>query len=272
MIVVHYNYCKMSTRPNSDIMKSALIFLNGHYDLRYPQFYKEALTWATTNSYPLICADGGLRLFTDLNQTSDTPIFPNVLIGDLDSVEEMPADTVEQLERSGTHIVREWIGQMDKDDTDGQLAVAYAIVEYGCQGILLYGGLPRPNGYEIDHFLGNLRLMRLGLQLFQESPHRDKRSWQAEMRDPLQTIHFVVSDVTLDRKNDDVQRVSLISDDPNVTIKSSTNLRWGLDGLRVDPIRTNTLRNELVAGADQATIHLAEGSDPVYVIHNWYVV
>ena len=254
-------------------MKSALIFLNGHYDLRYPQFYTEALTWAVKNGHPTICADGGLRLFTELNRTSDVRIFPNVLIGDLDSLEELPRDTIEKLERSGTHIVREWIGQMDKDDTDGQLAVAYAIAEYGCQGILLYGGLPRPNGYEIDHFLGNLRLMRLGLQLFQENSHgerRNERNWQAEMRDPLQTIHFVVSEVILQRKNEGVQRVSLISDDINTIVESSTNLRWSLDGLRADPIRTNTLRNEFVSGTDQATIRLAEGSDPVYVIHNWY--
>ena len=251
-------------------MKSALIFLNGHYDLRYPQFYRRALTWAVENKQPLICADGGLRLFIELNQTSDVPIFPNVLIGDLDSLEELPKDTLHQLERSGTRIVREWIGHVDKDDTDGQLAVAYAIAEYGCQQILLHGGLPRPDDYDIDHFLGNLRLMRLGLQLFQESIHEDKRSWQAEMRDPLQTIHVVVSEVTLERKNKNVQRVSLISEDPNVTVESSTNLRWSLDGLHVDPVRTNTLRNEFVEGADQATIRLAEGSDPVYVIHNWY--
>lgn len=251
-------------------MKSALIFLNGHYDLRYPQFYKKALMWAVEYNHPLICADGGIRLFTELNRTNEVPIFPNVLIGDLDSVEEMPADTVEQLERSGTHIVREWIGRRDKDDTDGQLAVAYAITEYHCQRVLLYGGLPRPTGYEIDHFLGNLRLMPLGLQLFQESPHADECSWQAEMRDSLQTIHFVISEVTLERKNEGVQRVSLISEYPNVIVGSSTNLRWSLDGLHVDPVRINTLRNEFVAGADRATIRLAERSDPVYVIHNWY--
>ena len=257
----------------SDVMKSALIFLNGHYDLRYPQFYKEALTWAVQNGHPLICADGGLRLFTELSQCSDAPIFPDVLIGDLDSLEELPRDTFQQLEQSGTRIVREWIGHVDKDDTDGQLAIAYAIAEYGCKRLLLYGGLPRPNGYEIDHFLGNLRLMRLGFQLFQENLHGERgvgRNWQAEMRDPLQTIHFVVSEVTLARKNEDLQRVSLISEDTNVTVESSTNLRWSLDGLHVDPIRTNALRNEFVAGADRATIRLAEGSDPVYVIHNWY--
>ena len=251
-------------------MKPALIFLNGHYDLRYPHFYEDALTWAAENSHPLICANGGIRLFTELNQTSKVQFCPNVLIGDLDSLEEMPAAAIQQLERSGTHIVREWIGHVDKDDTDGQLAVAYAIAEYGCQRVLLYGGLPHPNGYETDHFLGNLRLMRYGLQLFQESLHGAERNWQAEMRDPLQTIHFVVSDVALERKSEGVQRVSLISEEPNVIVESSTNLRWSLDGLRVDPIKTNALRNEFMTKGDQATICLAEGSDPVYVIHNWY--
>lgn len=251
-------------------MKSALIFLNGHYDLRYPQFYEQALTWALENKHPLICADGGLRLFSELNQTSDFPVFPDVLIGDLDSLDELPRDTMDKLEQSGTGIIREWIGHVDKDDTDGQLAATYAITQYECQRVLLYGALPRPNGYDIDHFLGNLRLMRLGLQLFQESTHGDKRSWRAEMRDPLQTIHFVVSDLILERKNENVQRVSLVSEEPNVTVESSTNLRWSLDGLHVDPIRTNALRNEFVAEANQAIIRLAEGSDPVYVIHNWY--
>ena len=68
-------------------MKSALIFLNGHYDLRYPQFYKAALTWAVENGHPLICADGGIRLFAELNQTNEVQFSPNVLIGDLDSLD-----------------------------------------------------------------------------------------------------------------------------------------------------------------------------------------
>lgn len=251
-------------------MKSALIFLNGQYDLRYPRFYREALAWAIENGHPLICADGGLRLFTELNQTDEAQVFPNVVIGDLDSLEGMSDNTIEQLERAGTHIVREWIGQMDKDDTDGQLAVAYAISEYGCQRGLLYGGLPLANGYEIDHFLGNLRLMCLGLRLFQEIGE-DEHTWQAEMRDPHQTIHFVVSNVILERKNKGLQRVSLLSDGPNAIVENSTGLRWSLNGLHVDPVKTNALRNEFIAEADQVTIHLAEGSDPVYVIHNWYV-
>lgn len=254
-------------------MKSALIFLNGYYDLRYPEFYKQEIAWGVENNHPLICADGGIRLFHSLNQTNEGRFPPNVLIGDLDSLEDMPADILEQLERSGTHVVHEWIGQVDKDYTDGQLAVAYAIEDYGCQGVLIYGGLPRPDGYETDHFLGNLKLMRFGFRLFQERPHAEhgnEQTWKAEMRDPLQTIHFVVSDLILERKNEGLQRISLVAEHPNVTVESSVNLRWKLDGLHVDPDLTNTLRNEFVAGTNQATIRLAEGSAPVYVIHNWY--
>ncbi len=250
-------------------MKAALIFLNGQYDLRYPRFYREALVWAIENGHPLICADGGLRLFTELNQTGEAQVFPNVVIGDLDSLEEMLDNTIEQLERAGTHIIRDWIGHVDKDDTDGQLAVTYAISEYGCRRALFYGGLPLAYGYEIDHFLGNLRLMCLGLKLFQEIGG-DEHTWQAQMRDPYQTIHFVVSNVILQRKNEGLQRVSLLSDGPNAIVENSTGLRWSLNGLYVDPVKTNALRNEFVAEENQVTIRLAEGSDPVYVIHNWY--
>ena len=250
-------------------MNSVLIFLNGHYDFRYSQFYRDALTRAAEHRHPVICADGGLRVFTELNRTYTTEVFPDVLIGDLDSLDELPENSTEKLERSGTRIIREWIGHVDKDDTDGQLAVAYAIAEYGCQRILLYGALPRPDEYELDHFLGNLQLMRLGAQLSRVNADPE-RNWNAEMRDPLQTIHFVVSEIILERKNDGIQRVSLIAEESEVTVESSTNLRWGLDGLHVNPVKTNALRNEFVAGASHATIRLAEGSDPVYVIHNWY--
>jgi thiamine pyrophosphokinase len=257
-------------------MKSAQIFLNGYYDPRHPEFYKQEIAWGLENSHPLICADGGIWLFRSLNHTDGTQFAPDVLIGDLDSLEGMPADAIEQLQRSGMHIVREWVGKVDKDYTDGQLAVAYAVEEYASQHIVIYGGLPCPDGYETDHFLGNLKLMRFGLRAFSqghgtsEVGHAASLPYKAEMRDVFQTIHLVISDLTLERKNAGLQRVSLVAEHPNVTAESSMNLRWKLDGLHVDSDLTNTLRNEFVAGADRATIRLADGSDPVYVIHNWY--
>ena len=262
-------------------MKLALIFLNGYYDLRHLEFYKQQLTWGLANNYPLICADGGIRLFHSLNQIyNDTQFLPNVLIGDLDSFEETSTrEGIKRLEASGTHIVREWVGRVDKDYTDGQLAIAYAIEECECQRIIIYGGLPRPHEYETDHFLGNLKLMRFGFRLFSDrcvsvETRHHPLVYEAEMRDVFQTIHFVVSELRLERKNDGLQRVSLIADHANVLVERSENLRWDVSGLRIDPDMApdlpSTLRNEFATKADWATISLAKASDPVYVIHNWY--
>ena len=237
-------------------MKSALIFLNGYYDIRHLDFYRQEIENALENRFPLICADGGIRIFDELNQRGNTPLTPDVLIGDMDSIEKV--------ETKAKHTVQEWIGQTDKDYTDGQLAVAYALEQCNCRHIIIYGGLPRPEAYETDQFLGNLKLMRFGhYRVSTDIPY------SAEMRDPKQTIHYVLSVVRLTRKNRRLQRVSLIAEADNVIVESSENLRWDLASLHIHPDLTNALRNEFVEEAESAIIQLADGSDPVYVIHNW---
>lgn len=237
-------------------MKPVLIFLNGYYDIRHLDFYHQEIEKAVENRVPLICADGGIRIFDELNQRGDTPLAPDTLIGDMDSTEEV--------ETKAKHIVQKWVGKTDKDYTDGQLAVAYALEEYGCRHIIIYGGLPRPEAYETDQFLGNLKLLRFGHYRVSADA-----SYIAEMRDPKQTIHYVLSAVRLTRKNRNLQRVSLIAEADNVIVESSENLRWNLASLHIHPDLTNALRNEFIDGTESATIQLADGSDPVYVIHNW---
>lgn len=237
-------------------MKPALIFLNGYYDIRHLDFYHQEIEKAVENRVPLICADGGIRIFDELNQRGDTPLAPDILIGDRDSTEEV--------ETKAKHIVQEWVGKTDKDYTDGQLAVAYALEEYGCRHIIIYGGLPRPEAYETDQFLGNLKLLRFGHYRVSADA-----SYIAEMRDPKQTIHYVLSAVRLTRKNRNLQRVSLIAEADNVIVESSENLRWDLASLHIHPDLTNALRNEFVEGAEWVTIQLSADSDSVYVIHNW---
>ncbi len=237
-------------------MKSALIFLNGYYDTRHLDFYRQEIITARENRFPLICADGGIRIFDELNRREDMPLVPDVLIGDMDSVAA-----------GGTkakHIVQEWIGKTDKDYTDGQLAVAYALEEYRCRHIIIYGGLPRPEVYETDQFLGNLKLMRFGHYRVSTD-----EVYKAEMRDPKQTIYYVLSSVRLTRKNSELQRVSLIAETDNVVVEKSENLRWDLASLHIHPDLTNALRNEFVEGAQWAALQLVERSAPVYVIHNW---
>ena len=239
-------------------MKTALIFLNGYYDKNQLNFYRKEVEIAVDNNFPLICADGGIRLFDLLNNDVRKPILPDVLIGDMDSIGGgQPA---------AKQIIKEWIGQTDKDMTDGQLAVKYAIDIYDCLHIILFGGLPKPEEYETDHFLGNLKLMRFGHFHIKGK----YKNYIAEMRDPYQTIHYVLSEIHLSRKNQGLQRVSLIADEPNVVVESSDNLRWDLTSLHIHPDLSNALRNEFVEESDQAEIHLTENSAPVYVIHNWY--
>ena len=241
-------------------MKASLIFLNGYYDLRYLDFYRSEIESAIENRFPLICADGGIRIFDELNRRSESPVVPDVHIGDMDSVSHQGSKPFTQAKQ----IVQEWVGQTDKDYTDGQLAVDYALEKYGCRHIIIYGGLPRPDEYETDQFLGNLKLMRFG-------HHRlsTDELYRAEMRDPRQTIHYVLSGIQLSRKNSGLQRVSLIAEVSNVVVESSENLRWDLASLHIHPDLTNALRNEFVEGAESATLKLIDDSAPVYVIHNW---
>ena len=249
-------------------MKLALIFLNGYYDFRHLEFYKEEIEWGLYHDYPLICADGGIRLFHELNQSLGERYSPNILIGDLDSC----ARFKDRFAATTMRTVTEWVGKIDKDYTDGQLAVTYAINKCDASGIIVYGGLSHPEGYETDHFLGNLKLMRFGRRVKQECNSRKCRKappWIAEMRDAFQTIYFVVSELNLTRRNDELQRVSLLAEHVNVLVEDSENLRWCLAGLHVDPDLGNALRNEFLPGAHYATIRLAPDSDPLYVIHNW---
>ncbi len=239
-------------------MKTATIFLNGFYDTRHLDFFRKEIDFALDNSFPLICADGGIDIFDILNNDESKPIMPDVHIGDMDSVQGNHTEAKQ--------IIREWVGQTDKDMTDGQLAVKYAVDTYSCSHLVLYGGLPKPEGYETDHFLGNLKLMRFG-HFHTKGKHVD---YKAEIRDPYQTIHYVLSELLLKRKNKGLQRVSLIAENSNVVVKSSENLRWNLTSLHIHSDLSNALRNEFVESAEYVKIRLTENSAPVYVIHNWY--
>lgn len=248
-------------------MRAGLIFLNGYYDARHLDFYRQEIETAVENGSLLICADGGIRIFNELNRDMDRSLIPDVLIGDMDSIPHRgykPLSQEEQPLPQAKQIVQEWIGETDKDYTDGQLAVDYALEQFSCRHIVIYGGLPRPAAYETDQFLGNLKLMRFGhYRVSTDEPYI------AEMRDPKQTIHYVRSGVRLTRKSRELQRVSLIAESPNVIVEKSENLRWDLASLHIHPDLTNALRNEFIEGSESATIQLIDGSPPVYVIHNW---
>jgi len=246
------------------MQRKAKVFLSGFYDERYYEFYKRQIECARERKDFLICADGGLNIFQIVNERFGVELCPDVIIGDLDSA-LLNERLIDSFSRQGAHFVKEWIGEVAKDYTDGQLAVAYAMQEKGRLEIILFGALNDTRNYESDHFLGNLKLMRFGYKLSESD-----RSYRACVRDVLQEIHFVTDSIFLERKSSVLNRVSLLTDYENTIIESSSNLRWELNNFHVSPDEPNALRNEFIPDAKTASIKLKSDSDPVYVIHNWY--
>ncbi len=109
-------------------MKRAVIFCGGSMDTDsvWLSEYQDSL---------ILCADGGYRHAKRLGVT------PDYIIGDLDSgIEEYPDSVAHK------------IYPAEKDATDTNLCVDYAI-EYGCNEIILLGGLGGRQDHEFSHYI-----------------------------------------------------------------------------------------------------------------------
>lgn len=95
-----------------------------------------------TNDTFIICADGGG------NYLYQKGIIPNLLIGDMDSINK---DALNHFKNNNCEIV---LFNPEKDQTDGQLVIDKAM-EYEPFEIVVFGGL----GGRIDHTLGNVQLL-----------------------------------------------------------------------------------------------------------------
>lgn len=116
-------------------MKTTSLFLNGSYkknDLLYYQKISE-------NSFR-VAVDGGYSFFKQTKQR------PDILLGDFDSIDKIPAKLSDQIEII-TH-------PKDKNQTDLELALAL-VLKRGFDNILVI----QPEVGELDHFLGNLLVM-----------------------------------------------------------------------------------------------------------------
>lgn len=117
-------------------MPRALIFGNG--DIKGYSRIKHTINVQSNDI--IICADGGARHALRLNLT------PDVIIGDMDSIS--PA-TRKRLKKNRTI---KWIKYPEeKDQTDSQLAIDYAVTQ-GCTSMNLLGFI----GGRTDHFLATL--------------------------------------------------------------------------------------------------------------------
>ncbi|MBN1382841.1 MAG: thiamine diphosphokinase [Deltaproteobacteria bacterium] len=93
----------------------------------------------------LICADGGARCAQRLG------LLPQVIIGDMDSLDD---EMQNYFEGKGSLIIRH---PKDKDETDTQLALQYALTMKPTE-VVICGAL----GGRLDHTLANISLLMAG--------------------------------------------------------------------------------------------------------------
>ena len=125
--------------PKSDYIRG-IIFLNGDFDEpgEMPFMAKDLI----------ICADGGLGHIRRLG------LVPHVAIGDFDSLNDEDIAYL-QSHKGGIKVLE---FPSEKDYTDGQLALEYAL-DAGVKEVIIYGGF----GGRIDHTLANIFMAKLCL-------------------------------------------------------------------------------------------------------------
>lgn len=118
-------------------MKDCILFLNGTYKQRELAHYQNLAEGKFT-----VAVDGGYAFFRKAK------MFPDLLIGDLDSIKVIPKNLPKQttVKRYPTH----------KDQTDAELALAYCL-EGGARRI----DIVQPSYGEPDQLLGNFLLLSL---------------------------------------------------------------------------------------------------------------
>lgn len=124
-------------------MRQALIVTGGTVETAFVRTY----LWKMKPDF-LIAVDSGMKFFYEAE------IKPDMIVGDFDSVEPKILDYFE----AQANI--EWLRLVpEKDDTDTEAAIRQAIA-LGYTKIHILGG----TGTRIDHMLGNIHLLGIGLQ------------------------------------------------------------------------------------------------------------
>ena len=199
-----------------------------------PAFFQERM--ATMDNFLIICCDGGIRHLAKLN------IKPDVIIGDMDSA---AAVSIEGYKTGGVKILKY---PPDKDDTDTQLALEYAL-GLKPEAIEIWGAL----GGRIDHSLANLFL--LGLE--------EKEEIKIRLIDEY--CEAFIAGKAAAFKEAIGQTVSLIALSPRVTGISLHGFQYPLDNAILEMNKPRGISN--VVTAAPATINVGSGN--LLVIRYW---
>lgn len=165
----------------------------------------------------ILASDGGYRTAKKMNLSID------VLIGDFDSI---TSEELKEAESKGIKIIS---FPPDKDKTDGELAVDYAISE-GSIELVVLGSFKE----ELDHALGNLFL------LFKI----DKFGIVSKLITQLYEIEIINSEKEYLEKQG--RELSLIPVSETVEDLNIEGSRYNLTNVKVEMGQTLTLRNVII--------------------------
>lgn len=176
----------------------------------------------------VVCADSGVRHAAPLG------LKPHAVVGDFDSAGEAE---LERLRAAGIDVVRH---PVDKDESDTELAIAYAL-HRGARRIDLAGAI----GDRLDHSLSNLLLL----------PRLTESGVEVRVLDACNEVRYTRARIEIAGRAGD--RVSLIPLTPEVEGVTTAGLRFPL---RDEPLRWGSARGvSNVLLGDRATVQVRGG-------------
>lgn len=163
-------------------------------------------------------------------------IVPDVIIGDLDS---LGIQLSEEYQKKGIEIIR---AKCEKDETDTELAVIYAI-EKGFKEVILLGA----TGSRLDHTFGNILLLK----------KLKAAGVEAKITDKHNEIIFVDSESRIE-KDGNYKYVSILPFGGKVKGLSLKGFKYDVDSIDLNDDSVIGISNELVS--DFGDIKIDSGS------------
>lgn len=215
-----------------------LIVSGGHIEDAF------ALDYIKHHNYDqMIAADRGMEFFYR------NGLVPNLIVGDFDSA----SGEVLQFFRSNNKVEIVTLNPI-KDDTDTESAIRRAISD-GASHITLLG----TTGSRLDHVLGNIQLLGIGLEARDEiaGETENESNVLLEMVDAHNRIRMIKDSLVISKEEQFGNYVSLIPFTPTVTGVTLEGFKYPLTDFTLQSFNSLGVSNEIVG--NQAKVTLKEG-------------
>lgn len=173
----------------------------------------------------IICADGGAEHCEKIG------ICPNVIIGDFDSIKPSTLEKYRELDTKIIHL------EDDKDETDTQLAVEYA-VENGVKEIKFLGCI----GTRFDHTFANVSMLIWLME----------RGIRGVIMNENNDIHVIDRYIKLDGEVGD--KISLLPISPKIDGIFTTGLKYALENGELFYNSPRGISNEFISTSAEIVI------------------